>query len=61
VWADHYMGRPNPRVSWNGAFWDDMARAARMPVGTTPEAGAIVAFDPGATGANPITGHVAYV
>jgi CHAP domain-containing protein len=61
LWADHYMGLPDPGVSWNGGFWDDMARAARMPVGATPEAGAIVAFDPGTMQASPITGHVAYV
>ena len=61
LWADHYMGLPDPGVSWNGGFWDDMARAARMPVGTTPEVGAIVAFDPGTMQASPITGHVAYV
>ena len=61
LWADHYMGLPDPGVTWNGGSWDDMARAARMPVGTTPEVGAIVAFDPGTLGASLITGHVAYV
>jgi surface antigen len=61
LWADHYMGLPDPGVSWNGGFWDDMARAARMPVGTIPKAGAIVTFDPGTMGAGPVTGHVAYV
>ena len=61
LWADHYMGLPDPDVRWDGGFWDDMARAARMPVGTTPKAGAIVAFDPGTLGAGPVTGHVAYV
>jgi surface antigen len=61
AWADHLMGLPDPGVSWNGGFWDDMARAARLPVGTTPKAGAIVTFDPGTLGASPITGHVAFV
>lgn len=47
LWADHFMGRPDPGVSWNGGFWDDMARAARLPVGTVPRPGSVVTFDPG--------------
>ena len=61
LWADHYMGRPDPGISWNGGAWDDMARAARLPVGTEPRAGAVVAFDPGTMGAGAETGHIAYV
>jgi surface antigen len=61
LWADHYMGLPDLGISWNGGFWDDMARAARLPVGTVPKAGAVVTFDPGTLGANTTTGHVAFV
>lgn len=61
LWADHYMGRPDPGISWNGGAWDDMARAARLPVGTEPRAGAVAAFDPGTMGAGAETGHIAYV
>ena len=61
LWADHFMGLPDPAISWNGGFWDDMARAARMEVGTVPRVGAVVTFDPGAAGADPTTGHIGYV
>ena len=61
LWADHDMGRPDPGISWNGGAWDDMARAARLPVGTAPRAGAVVTFDPGTMGAGAETGHIAYV
>ena len=44
-----------------GGFWDDMARAARMEVGSIPRVGAVVTFDPGALGADPRTGHIGYV
>jgi len=59
--ADHLMGRPDLGISWDGGFWDDMARAARLPVGTVARAGALVAFDPGVMGADLTTGHIAYV
>jgi surface antigen len=61
LWADHYMGLPDLGISWDGGSWDNMARAARLPVGTIPKAGAVVAFDPGTLGASAPTGHVAYV
>ena len=61
LWADHDMGRPDPGISWNGGAWDDMARAARLPVGTEPRAGAVATFDPGTMGAGAETGHIAYV
>jgi surface antigen len=61
LWADHFMGRPDLGISWDGGFWDDMARAARLPVGTVPKAGALVTFDPGVMGADLTTGHIAYV
>ena len=61
VWADHLMGLPDLGISWNGGSWDDMARAARMAVGTVPRAGAVVTFDPGALGTSAATGHIAYV
>ena len=55
------MGRPDSGISWDGGFWDDMARAARLPVGTVPRAGAVVTFDPGTMDAGALLGHVAYV
>jgi surface antigen len=61
LWADHLMGLPDLGISWNGGSWDDMARAARMAVGTVPRAGAAVTFDPGVLGTSLATGHVAYV
>jgi surface antigen len=61
VWADHLMGLPDLGISWNGGSWDDMARAARMAVGTVPRAGAVVIFDPGVLGTSAATGHIAYV
>jgi len=61
LWADHLMSRPDPGISWDGGYWDDMARAARLPVGTVPRAGAVVTFDPGVMGAGVPTGHIAYV
>jgi surface antigen len=61
LWADHFMGRPDLGISWDGGFWDDMARAARLPVGSLPRAGAVVTFDPGVMGADLATGHIAYV
>jgi surface antigen len=61
LWADHFMGQPDLGISWDGGFWDDMARAARLPVGTVPKAGALVTFDPGVMGADLTTGHIAYV
>jgi surface antigen len=61
LWADHYMGLLDTAVNWNGGFWDDTARAARLSVGTEPRAGAAVTFDPGTMGAGATTGHIAYV
>ena len=61
VWADHLMGLPDLGISWNGGSWDDMARAARMAVGTVPRAGAVVTFDAGVLGTSAATGHIAYV
>jgi surface antigen len=61
LWADHLMGLPDLGISWNGGSWDDMARAARMAVGTVPRAGAVVTFDPGVLGTSAATGHIAYV
>ncbi len=45
----------------NALGWANAARAAGVPVGTTPVAGAIVVFQPGQYGAHAPYGHVAYV
>ena len=61
LWANHLAGDQLAVANWNGGFWDDTARAAGLPVGTVPLAGAIVTFDPGTQGITAATGHVAYV
>jgi surface antigen len=51
----------NGVVSGNAKLWADEARAAGLPVGTTPHVGDVMVFQPGIMGAGDPTGHVAYV
>ena len=60
-WAAELLGRPAPKVNWNGGFWDETAAAYGLPVGSTPKAGALVTWDPGVMGAGDVTGHIGYV
>lgn len=47
-------------VRGNAANWAWSARAADLPTGSTPKAGAVVVYQPGVQGAW-YTGHVAHV
>jgi len=59
-WAAQSRPDIGSRVIGNAASWLYSARAAGLPTGTAPRAGAIVVYQPGAQGAA-WTGHVAYV
>jgi hypothetical protein len=61
-YAKRLMGDPDALpMNWAAMYWDDHARAAGLPVSSTPEEGAISVQEPGADGADPAVGHVAYV
>ena len=59
-WAAQLLGRLAPAVRWSGGHWDETAAAYGLPTGTTPQAGALVTWDPGVGGSGSV-GHIAYV
>lgn len=55
------LGRPVGRFWGDARWWADSARANGIRVDNTPEVGAVVVFQPGEQGADPVFGHVGVV
>lgn len=58
--AEVRAGRPEILPNLKARYWPADARSVGVPTGTTPEAGALIVFQPGVLGAGR-EGHIAYV